>query len=69
MKHNGRSATTRSKATGHSGGSLQKDDGGHQVPGFLKGESTSTMQARQYTMGAHDRTGASSQGTKITLPG
>lgn len=68
MKHNGRSAMTRSKGT-KGMGYLQKDKDGHQVPGFLKGESTSTMQARQYTMGAHDRTGPSSDGTKITLPG
>lgn len=67
MKHNGRSAMTRSKGT-KGMGYLQKDKDGHQVPGFLKGESTSKMQARQYTMGAHDRTGPSSEGTKITLP-
>ena len=65
---NGRSAMTRSKSTSHSGGSLQKDEGGHQVPGFLKGESAPMVKARTYTSW-NDRTGPSSQGTKITLPG
>ena len=68
MKH-GRDAMTRSKSTGASGGSLQKDKDGHQVPGFLKGEATGKWKAREYTMGANDRTGPSSDGTKITLPG
>ncbi len=66
-KSNGRSAMTRSKGTSHKGGSLQKDDGGHQVPGFLKGESVPMAKARTYTQWS-DRTGESAKGTKITLP-
>lgn len=68
MAKNGRDAMTRSKGT-KGMGYLQKDKDGHQVPGFLKGEATGKWKAREYTMGANDRTGASSQGTKITLPG
>ena len=46
---------------------LQKDPDGHQVPGFLKGESTDKVKARTYT-DWNNRTGASEKGVKITLP-
>ena len=67
MKHDGRGAMTRSKGT-KGMGYLQKDKDGHQVPGFLKGENAPMVKARTYTSW-NDRTGPSSQGTKITLPG
>ncbi len=62
-----RDTMTRSKGTKAGGGTLQKDKGGHQVPGFLKGESVPMAKARTYTQW-NDRTGESSKGTKITLP-
>ena len=60
MKHKGMSYG-KGKST------LQKDKDGHQVPGFLKGESAPMVKARTYT-DWDSRVGASEKGVKITLP-
>lgn len=60
MKHKG-------MGYGKGKSTLQKDPDGHQVPGFLKGESAPMAKARTYTQW-NDRTGPSEKGVKITLP-
>lgn len=58
-------------AKGGGGGKsrLQKDPGGHSVPGFLGGEGAPKEWPARTGYTSENRTGASDKGTNIPLPG
>ena len=64
---NGRGAKSRDANSSKGGGKLNKDDSQRATPGFLKAGSVKEWPARTgYT--SESKHGASSHGTKISLP-
>lgn len=66
---NAKKAYTRGGKSGSSKSRLQVDQGGHSVPGFLGQDGAPSRWEARTGYTSENRTGASSKGTTINLPG